>query len=659
MKTRIVPKVIRVAIYNRVSHEDELQSLESQEHISKDHVTRYARSKNVIIEINHVLTEKAGLSGKNANRPKYQELLYLIETKQVDWIAAKELSRLSRSTQDFAKLIELCHKSGVSIIVPSFEIDLNSPMSVAMAFISSVFAQLERELIVQRTVSGIRSLVITKQKIHGSPVILGFAKDQNETGRWVVLHDEIQVVISIFKTFLQYKSYKCTLDALDKLAIRSKSNRKFNYQSLKRLLTNRKYIGKLQVPDEDMEVDLPFGAVVPIELFNETQALIKSIDTELGAHLRNPNRVYLLSGLLFTTKGNAINGTSATGRDKNKRHYYRCKEEDITFSSEEIERSVIRAVEDICKNEGMKQYREEVKNTNAERVANLKRSILVTSREIERLTSLKSKSLDNLMINLSPLLMKELETRIFSINAETEKLTATHGELSKELEELQQAENSIDALEQSIQKNNLINQGLKDRKAVRGWLRGLFDKVIVDLESRKIKIHWKHQLTRGNQLLPYKVEIPVGSRRQAIKSTLDLTKNSIEESKLYELSVTKKLTSSQIAKELGVARSTVSKYQKRYGIQTLRVGTNRKRVRGVAFGEKIVGGKAVRVVEEQRVLSAIQLWRSQGQTFQEIANRLNALGTPTKTGKGKWYRKTIQQIISRPLKERNSKNQQN
>lgn len=647
MKTRVVPKEIRVAIYNRVSHEDELQSLESQVHISREHVTRYASSKNAIIKSIHVLTEKAGLSGKNANRPKYQELLYLIETKQVDWIAAKELSRLSRSTQDFAKLIELCHKSGVSIIVPSFEIDLNSPMSVAMAFISSVFAQLERELIVQRTVSGIRSLVITKQKIHGSPVILGFAKDQTETGRWVVLHDEIQVVISIFKTFLQYKSYKCTLDILEKLSIKTKAGRKFNYQSLKRLLMNRKYIGKLQVPNEDMEVDLPFGAVVPVEIFNEAQSLIASIDSDLGLHLRNPNRIYLLSGLLFTVLGNIIYGTSGRGRDGSVRHYYRCKEEDITFSCDEIESAIIRAVEDICKNEGMKQYREEVKNANEDKVANLKRSIIAISKELERLTSLKSKSLDNLMIDLSVVLMKELEARILSINTQMEELTTKHRELSKELDELQQAENSIDALEQSIQKNNFINQGLEDRKAVRGWLRGLFDKVEVDIESRKIKIHWRHQLTRGNQLLPYKVEIPVGSRRQAIKSTLNLTKNSIEESKLYELSVTKKLTSSQIAKELGVSRSTVSKYQKRYGIQTLRVGTNRKRVRGVAFGEKVVAGKILRVSEEQKVLEAMQLWRSQGQTFQEIADRLNVIGTPTKTGRGKWHRKTIQQILSR------------
>ena len=97
-----------------------------------------------------------------------------------------------------------------------------------------------------------------------------------------------------------------------------------------------------------------------------------------------------------------------------------------------------------------------------------------------------------------------------------------------------------------------------------------------------------------------------------------------------------------------MSRSTISKYQKRYGIPTRKVGSNRKRTRGVAFGEKIlVDGKIIKVAGEQRVLSAIHAWRKQGKTFQEIADTLNELGTPTKTGKGQWHRKTIQQLLFR------------
>lgn len=147
----------------------------------------------------------------------------------------------------------------------------------------------------------------------------------------------------------------------------------------------------------------------------------------------------------------------------------------------------------------MKQYREEIKNTNEERVASLKRSILATSRELDRFTSLKSRSIDNLMIDLSPVHMKELETRILSINTQIEELTTKHGELSRELEELQQTENSTDTLEQSIQKNNLINQGLEDRKLARGWLRGLFDKVVVDLESQSSLLSNSQRTVSKNQ----------------------------------------------------------------------------------------------------------------------------------------------------------------
>ncbi len=631
-----------------MSHEDEIQSLESQIHISKEYAYKLAKSKNVTICITHILTEKPGSSGKNADRPKYKELLYLVKTKQIDWIVAKELSRLSRSTKDFSELIDLCHRSNVSIRVPSFDIDLDSPMSVAMTHISSVFAQLERELIVQRTISGIRSLVISKQKIHGGPTLLGFKSDPNESGRWIVVEDEMEIVIGIFKTFQHYKSYKCTLDSLNKLEVKSKKGKSFNYQSLKRLLTNRKYIGKLRVPREDTEVDLPFGVVVPINLFNEVQATVHSIDNELSGKTRNPSSIYLLSGLLFTPSGNVLNGTSSTKEDGTQRLYYRCQKEDLTFACLEIESVILRAVEDICSYEGIKPYKEEVRRSNEESITSLKKAIQATTKEIERLKSLKFSSIDNLQLNASSILLNEIESRIATINTQVEELTGKCNDLSNELNELMKQEESVVSLENSIQQGEFDFKKFEDKKAVRGWLRGLFEKVVIDVPSKRIKIHWKHQLTNGVQLLPYKVEIPLGSRRQAIKANLDLNKDSIEASKLYELSVNKNMTSSQIAKELKVSRSTVSKYLKLHSIPRRELGYNRKRNRGVSFGEKILSdGRTIKITEEQKVLSAIRIWRQKGKTLQDIADNLNQLGTPTKSGTGQWHRKTIQQLLAR------------
>lgn len=646
MKTRILPNELRGVIYARSSDDEEALSLESQVAICKEHLQSSSAYKRIIIKLTHTLVERAGTSGGDANRPRYQELLYLIRSGAIDCIFAKEISRLSRNIGDFHTLMLLCSEHKVQIFIPGLDIDLNSPTGKIVVQILAVFAQFERDMIIQRTKSAIRAHSLNG-RLHGQPIILGFEKG-TEAGTWIPIEEEVQTVISIFTTFARYKSYKPTVDLLNQLEIKTKTGKSFDYPSLKRVLTNRKYIGKLLPTDEDKEVDLPFGAVIPVELFNEVQSIIESIEGELRGKTRNPSMVYLLSGILFTAKGNPLTGKSGTGRDGATRRYYRAEVEDVSFSFEELEEAVLKAVEDICKNEGMKQYREEVENTNEEKIIALKRAILATSKEVERLTSIKSRSIDTLMIGPTSILVKEIESRVFSINSQLEDLTKKHIELTQELTDIEKTEESIFTLETTIKKNNFISKGLRDRKAVRGWLRGLFDKVVIDIETKRIKIFWKHQLIDGKQLLPYKVEIPVGSRRQAIKSTLDLNKETIEESKLHELTVTKKLTSSKIAKELGVSRSTVSKYQKRYGIPTRKIGSNRKRTRGVAFGEKVLAdGKVVRLPEEQKVLSAMQTWRKQGKTFQEIANTLNELGAPTKTGKGKWHRKTIQQLLAR------------
>lgn len=647
MKKRILPKELRVAIYARSSDSDEALSLESQVTICKEHALLSAAIKKTEIIITHVLVEKVGSSGKDSNRPKYQELLYLIRAGFIDWVFAKELSRLSRNIGDFHNFMVLCQEHDVAIFIPGLDIDLNSPTGKIIVQILAVFAQFERELVVARTRSAIRAHVLATAKIHGQPVLLGFRQSPTESGVWFPIEEEIQTVISIFQTFAKYKSYKNTIDLITKLGIRTKKGNDFNFQSLRRLLTNRKYIGKLRVPGEETEVDLPFGIVVPIDLFSTVQSIIESIDDNMRGKTRNPSQVYLLSGLLFSSSGHPFNGTSAHGRNGNRRFYYRNYEDDITFSCDAIETAVIRAVEHICKNEGILEYKEEVCNSNEDQAIALRRSIQATTKVIDRLTSLKSKSLDSLLIDPSSIILKEIEQRILSINSQMEEHSQKRNQLVLQLDELTSAVESIQSIEQEVKNNDVLNKDNTDRKAIRGWLRGLFHKVVVDLETQKLKIYWNYEITGGKQLLPYKADIPVGSRRQMIKTTLDITKEEIQESILLELAVEKRLTSTQIAKELNVSRSTISKYLKKLGISTLQVGSNKKRVRGVRFGTKILSnGKVVSISEEQKTITAIKTWRDQGKSFREIAGILNVQGIPTKTGKGQWHGKTIHQLLS-------------
>ena len=219
--------------------------------------------------------------------------------------------------------------------------------------------------------------------------------------------------------------------------------------------------------------------------------------------------------------------------------------------------------------------------------------------------------------------------------------------VSLELKELVDVDVGIESIERLAKAGERSFKDYSDRAAVRGWLRSLFHKIEIDIENRKINILWNEEITGGKMLLPFKVDIPVGSRKEAIKSALDINREDIKDSALYKLAAIDNKTSSQIARELGVSRSTVSKHLKKYAIPTIKVGENKKRVRGVKFGSKILtSGKSIQVTNERKIIAAITTWREQGKTFREIADILNVQGVSTKTGRGKWHGKTIHQILS-------------
>lgn len=93
--------MVKVGIYIRVSTEDQAReghSLDEQE----------ARLKNFCLakgyEVYKVY-EDAGISAKNTNRPKFQEILQDMKDKNINLILAYKLDRITRSVRDLENLI--------------------------------------------------------------------------------------------------------------------------------------------------------------------------------------------------------------------------------------------------------------------------------------------------------------------------------------------------------------------------------------------------------------------------------------------------------------------------------------------------------------------------------------------------------------------------
>ena len=91
-----------------------------------------------------------GYSGKNTERPQFQQLMRDIESGLVRKVVVYKLDRISRSILDFAKMMDFFQKYEVEFVSSTEKFDTSTPMGRAMLNICIVFAQLERETIQKR-----------------------------------------------------------------------------------------------------------------------------------------------------------------------------------------------------------------------------------------------------------------------------------------------------------------------------------------------------------------------------------------------------------------------------------------------------------------------------------------------------------------------------
>ena len=91
-----------------------------------------------------------GYSGKNTNRPAFEEMLEDIKQGRITRVIVYKLDRISRSILDFANMMDIFQRYNVEFVSSTERFDTSTPMGRAMLNICIVFAQLERETIQKR-----------------------------------------------------------------------------------------------------------------------------------------------------------------------------------------------------------------------------------------------------------------------------------------------------------------------------------------------------------------------------------------------------------------------------------------------------------------------------------------------------------------------------
>lgn len=88
-------------------------------------------------------------------RPVQWDLYNRLLRKEFDGLVIFRFDRWARSTKELVEHMENLYNKGVQVYSYSENIDLNSSMGRAMLTIISAFAQLERDIIRERTIAGL------------------------------------------------------------------------------------------------------------------------------------------------------------------------------------------------------------------------------------------------------------------------------------------------------------------------------------------------------------------------------------------------------------------------------------------------------------------------------------------------------------------------
>ena len=141
---------MRVGLYPRVSGHEQEDNYSIPEQI--DRMKKYCESRDWFVY--KIYTDSA-YSGSNMERPGLQDMIKDCEAGKIDMVLVYKLDRLSRSQKDTLFLIEdVFEKHGVGFTSMTENFDTSTPHGKFIIGILSVFAQLEREKIKERTMTG-------------------------------------------------------------------------------------------------------------------------------------------------------------------------------------------------------------------------------------------------------------------------------------------------------------------------------------------------------------------------------------------------------------------------------------------------------------------------------------------------------------------------
>lgn len=159
----------KVALYARVSTDQQSTGLESQVRILKDYC-----AKNDIT--NYELFTDEGISGTKSSRPALDRMIAAVNNGEISSVVVYSFSRFARSTTHLLNALQIFKAKNVAFVSLTEKIDTSTPVGLAVFSILAAISQLERDLIAERVKAGLanaraKGKLIGRKKMRDSDLI--------------------------------------------------------------------------------------------------------------------------------------------------------------------------------------------------------------------------------------------------------------------------------------------------------------------------------------------------------------------------------------------------------------------------------------------------------------------------------------------------------
>lgn len=304
---------VRVGIYVRRSTDDEHQpySIEAQD-------TRLGAYIDSQPGWRLVTRFSDDASGATTGRPGLQRALAAARAGLIDVLLVYRVDRFSRNLRDMVMLLDELDSAGVVFRSATEPFDTSTPMGRMLVQMLGMFAQFERDTIIDRVIAGMERKA-AKGKWKGGKRPFGY--QVNKTTHTLVIDEHEAIIVRlIFDLYTKDRlGSRAIAKVLNERGHRTSSGGKWSGHQVIRALNNRVYLGELSF--RDITTTNTHDPIIDTTTWAQAQAILDARG-ESHAHRAASGSDYVLTGRLRCPQcGKAMVGTRATGRNKTYRYY--------------------------------------------------------------------------------------------------------------------------------------------------------------------------------------------------------------------------------------------------------------------------------------------------------------------------------------------------